>query len=103
MIAKTNDVMIVWCVPKTSLVERHYLPWCRSLAVEGCIDKPIGRHPKDRKEWRCCLQVGRPNQHHVEEFLPHSLVGVVLTDYFIKSVFILLRIHGLGGRYGLRL
>ena len=79
MIAKTNDAYDYLVQQlKDRLVERHYLALVQGVmaVAEGCIDEPIGRHPKDRKKM-AVLPSGREAKtlYHVEEFFAkHSLV-----------------------------
>jgi len=79
VVAKTNDAYeyLVGQI-KDRLVERQYLALVHGVlsVSEGCIDEPIGRHPKDRKKM-AVLSSGRPAKtlFRVEEyFAKHSLV-----------------------------
>lgn len=79
MVAKTNDSYAYLARQiKDRLVERHYLALVQGVMSEpeGCIDKPIGRHPKNRQKM-AVLPSGRQAQtcFRVEElFSKHSLV-----------------------------
>lgn len=79
MVAKTNDAYTYLTEQiQARLVERHYLALVQGVLTveEGCIDQPIGRHPKDRKKM-AVVQAGRGAKTLFcvkERFSKHSLV-----------------------------
>lgn len=63
---------------KKRTVQRHYLAVVQGVVAlqSGLLDKPLGRHPKDRKKM-AVLRTGRPAQTHFlvqERFKKHSLL-----------------------------
>ena len=79
MVAKTNEAYAYLTEQlKARLVKRQYLALTQGVLVmdEGCIDQPIGRHPKDRKRM-AILPTGRHAETHYrveERFAKHTLV-----------------------------
>lgn len=79
MVAKTEaSFAYLSNLLKERQVERHYLALVQGRVAqdEGVIDKPIGRHPKDRKKM-AVLPSGRDAQTIftvIERFTKHSLV-----------------------------
>ena len=79
MIAKTQESYAFLSHQlKERLVERHYLALVQGVvsADEGIIDRPLGRHPKNRKKM-AILETGREAQTYYsvqERFAKHSLV-----------------------------
>ncbi|MDI9484484.1 MAG: RluA family pseudouridine synthase [Bacillota bacterium] len=79
MVAKTDEAYAFLSAQlKDRLVERHYLALVQGALSnpEGCIDKPIGRHPKNRQKM-AVVPSGREAQTRyqvLEVFSKHSLV-----------------------------